>query len=301
MSGPRTFWHLEAAKRVPTASDVAPSKLHYYPARGFEVDVPVKDWYERYQRRSPLTGRDLDEFVDPRQTTYSKYVELQTERETYLDGVFEQIEQSDYDRTLPAPWLSVLDDVVPQLRYLFHGLQMAAAYVGQMAPGGRVTMAAAFQAADEMRRIQRLAYRMRQLQETVPGFGAASKAKWERDAAWQPLRRLVETLLVTYDWGEAIVALNLVVKPLVDRLFHDELALAAKTRGDFHLATILAALGQDCAWHRQWSEALLEVATRDAPEAKAAVADWTAKWRPLAVSACDAAAELFAGPGSVPS
>ena len=47
---------------------------------------------------------------------------------------------------------------------------MLAAYIGKMAPSSRITIAASFQAADEMRRVQRLAYRMRQLQVTHPEF-----------------------------------------------------------------------------------------------------------------------------------
>jgi hypothetical protein len=56
------------------------------------------------------------------------------------------------------------------LRFPGHGLQMLAAYIGKMAPSSGITMAASFQAADEMRRVQRLAYRMRQLQVTHPEF-----------------------------------------------------------------------------------------------------------------------------------
>jgi len=34
-----------------------------------------------------------------------------------------------------------------------------------------------------------------------------AKSLWENDPLWQPLRQFVERLLVTYDWGEAFVAL----------------------------------------------------------------------------------------------
>jgi Methane/Phenol/Toluene Hydroxylase len=39
------------------------------------------------------------------------------------------------------------------LRFPGHGLQMLAAYIGKMAPSSRITMAASFQAADEMRSV----------------------------------------------------------------------------------------------------------------------------------------------------
>jgi toluene monooxygenase system protein E len=80
-------------------------------------------------------------------------------------------------------------------------------------------VAATFQAGDEARRVERLAYRVREVQSAFPGFTSDSKSLWERDARWQPLRQFVERLLVTYDWGEAFVARNLVVKPMIDELF----------------------------------------------------------------------------------
>ena len=53
---------------------------------------------------------------------------------------------------------------------------MLAAYVGQMAPSGRITIACALQAADEMRRVHRLAYRMALLRRLRPDFGDAGQA-----------------------------------------------------------------------------------------------------------------------------
>jgi toluene monooxygenase system protein E len=88
-----------------------------------------------------------------------------------------------------------------------------------MAPTARITIAATFQAADEMRRVQRLAYRMRQLQVTHPEFGRTALQTWQDDPIWQPLREVIEALLVTWDWGEALVALQFVLKPAFDELF----------------------------------------------------------------------------------
>ena len=51
------------------------------------------------------------------------------------------------------------------------------------------------------------------------GFADVSKSLLENNLLWQPLRLFVERLLVTYDWGEAFVALNLVLKPMIDNLF----------------------------------------------------------------------------------
>jgi methane/phenol/toluene hydroxylase len=55
------------------------------------------------------------------------------------------------------PSRHVLSGLVAPFRYAGHEFQMIASYVGQMAPSGRIVITAALQAADEMRRIQKIA------------------------------------------------------------------------------------------------------------------------------------------------
>ena len=285
MTARRTYWHLEQARKKPSAYEIASSRLLYYPERGFEVQAPLAAWYAQYQHGSPLRCRDWDTFADPRQTTYASYVELQHRRETYVDGLFAAIDATGYDQRLAAAWLPALERVLAPLRYPCHGLQMAAAYVGHMAPSGRIAICAALQAGDEIRRVQRLAYRMRQLQETHPAFGADSKQLWQGDELWQPVRKLIETLLVAYDWGEAFAALQLVVKPAFDTLFVTQLGETAAAHGDEVLAKILLSLGEDCAWHRAWSDALVAHALADEPANVAVLRGWIARWREPALAA----------------
>ena len=75
----------------------------------------------------------------------------------------------------------------------------------------------------------------------------------EEDPRWQPLRQYVERLLVTYDWGEAFVALNLVLKPMIDDLFLKRTSDLALGQDDHLLGQILYSLGEDSDWHRRWS------------------------------------------------
>ena len=278
----RTYWHLEGARRVPTDYEIATSKLLWYVGRGFEVDVPLADWYRRHQTESALACDDWERFADPRETTYAKYVALQQAKEAHVDGLLRSIEEGDYDRKLDPAWVDTLERLLPPLRHLYHGLQMVAAYVGQMAPSGRITIVAALQAADEMRRVQRIAYRMALLRRLRPGFGDGGKQLWERDPAWQPLRKLVETLLVTYDWGEAFAALNLAVKPALDGFFLRDVADQARARGDYLLGEIFFSLGEDGAWHRAWAQALVEVAAAASAANRDRLDAWTRTWGAVA-------------------
>lgn len=289
----KTYSHLLDKRRMPTEYELVSSRLHYYVGRGFEVEVPMAPWYRQYQTDSPLRCGDWEQFSDPRQTTYSRYTQLQHSKEVFVDGLFQLVEDTAYDRTLPEAWCGHLARAVAPLRYPFHGFQMVAAYVGAMAPGGRITIAAALQAADERRRVERIAYRVRLLQREHPDFGADSRALWEHDPLWQPLREAVERLLVTWDWGEALTALNLCLKPLIDALFMCHVARTAREHGDYVLSELFHSLEEDCRWHRDWTTALVLVALRDRPENSEAISRWIESWSKLAWQAVMGFAPLF--------
>src|SRR6266704_5697323 len=175
-----------------------------------------------------------------------------------------------------ARWTSF---AIPKpFRYPGHALMMIAAYVAQMAPGGRIVVAAMFQAGVEARRVERLAYRVRQVQLAFPGFANDSKSLWENDPHWQPLRQFVERLLVTYDWGEAFVALNLVLKPMIDDLFLKRTSDLALGHDDHLLGQIFYSLNEDCQWHRQWTQALVQMAVEDTPANRQVIQSWFDKW-----------------------
>jgi toluene monooxygenase system protein E len=278
MSRQRTYWHLDHLGRVPSDYDIASTALLYHTARGFEVATPGAEWYRSHQQDwwSLLGG--CERFRDPRETTYTRYTELQKTQEAFVDGLLRSIEETSYDRELPRAWVTELEAWLPVLRYPCHGLQMLAGYVGQMASTSRVVIACCFQTGDEMRRIQRLAYRMRQLQDAQRGFGSDSKGAWQHAAPWQPLRALIERMLVTYEPGSAFVALNLVLKPTFDRLFMLEFAHLAEQSKDPLLGRILSSLGEDCLWHQNWSRALVRTALEDHTELADTLRPDLARW-----------------------
>jgi toluene monooxygenase system protein E len=290
----KTYWHLAAARRIPSDYEIATSKLLYHVDRGgFEVELPTSAFHARHQRGSPLSCERWDAFVDPRATTYTKYVNIERDRENFVGRLLVTIEESDHDRTLPAAWVDTLAAALSPLRFVCHGLQMAAAYVGHMAPSGRIAVAAAFQCGDEIRRVQRLAYRVAQLEHLRPGIAEAGRNVWQSSPTWQPLRRAIEKLLVTYDWGEAIVALNVCLKPVIDDVYMVRLASLAERAGDALDAQILRSLFEDCEWHRAWTRTLLDLTFVDRPANRDVVAGWTDSWNATARQVERAASETI--------
>ncbi|HVZ72484.1 MAG TPA: toluene monooxygenase [Polyangia bacterium] len=289
----RTYSHLADARRVPTEYEIGTSRLLYYGERGFEVDVPIAGWYARHQAGSRWHPIDWERFADPRETTYAAYTRAQAAKEAFVDGVLRTIDESPYDRELSPTARALLDRTIAPLRHVFHARQMIAAYVGSMAPSGRIAVAALFQAADELRRVHRFAYRLAQLRRVDAAFGAGARAAFEGAPAWQPLRRVLERLLVTWDWAEAFVALDLVLAPALDHLVFVGLPAIARARGDFLLGQIAASLDEDAQGHKQWVRALARLAHAESDVNRAATVDWIAAWAPEVDAAIEALAPLL--------
>lgn len=299
MTRRRTWWHLEGQSRWPSDYEIATSKLLWGPERGYAVRTPVTEWMDAHQRGRSFACRDWDAFRDPRETTYRKYIELQRNRETFVDGLLALADDGRDDAVLTSRWIGVLDRVFAPLRYPGHALQMVAAYVGSMAPGGRVVVACLLQSADEMRRVQRLAYRLKLLQRSHPRVGEDSRGVWERDPLWQPMRELVERLLVVRDFDEALVALALAVKPAFDELFMVRFAALAAAAGDLVLAQMFRSLDEDCRWHREWSSALFAMLAAEDGSNAARIAELREPWQARVTAATAPFDRLFGDIGDI--
>ena len=285
----RTYLCLEGARKKPTDYQVTSTALLYYPARGFEVETPVWQHYVAHQKNGQLRSSRWDEFEDPAQTTYSTYVAERRDQEAFLDRLLER-------PIVAVPKeLRPLIGLVSALRFPLHGMQMVAAYVGALAPSGRITITAAFQAADELRRIQRLCQWLTRSGVPTAELDALGREKWQQDAALQPLRRLVEKLLVTYDWGEALIALNGIIKPIFDRLWFEHVAGAAERHHDEILEKILSSLGDDGRWHEAWFINFSRLALESDAGNAEVLARVVGEYRPLATLAAQALLPAFEG------
>ncbi len=221
-------------------------------------DVHGNVWLKKYRDDIALKVDNWDEFRDPDQLTYGKYVRLQDEQEAYVDNLLEEYtERRPSDETLSSAALACLGSCLTPGRYLVHGQQMMAAYIQQIAASSYVANGASFQAADQLRRVQRIAYRTKQLDLAHPthGFGSNERGIWESDPLWQPMREATERLLVTFAWDEALIATNLVVKPICDDIFLRQFARVARSLDAGLDALIADNLYRDTERHQRFATA----------------------------------------------
>lgn len=298
---PKTWSLLGDVKRRPSAYEATAAKFNYHFRREpapFEMDpqAPFNRFYLANREGSAFNVDDWEGFRDPAKLTYADYVMLQHDRETYVDLLTDHHEAAESVAALDPGWVATLRELFVPLRFPLHVLQMTGLYVGQMAPAAYVINCANFQAADELRRIQRIAYHTRALADAHGddlADTATARDPWLSGDAWQPLREVLERLLAVRDWGEAFVALNVAVKPGLDAVVNQQLSELAARNGDEYLSLLMAEFQLDSERSRNWTSALLRYAVGRDPSITDVVAGWLETWQPRASAAIEGLAPIF--------
>ncbi len=297
----RTWSAFGDIHRVPSEYEIVTHELNYTVrkrrAAAFELNptTPGNMWYLTYRDKSPVQVPEWNDFRDPDEMTYRKYVTTQDEQESVVKGVLDQYDSTAHDRDITAHWLDTLAHLLIPARYPVHGLQMTQAYLGTIAPSSYITNCAAFSAGDLLRRGSLIAYRTRQLQLARPEAHVLSEARrvWEADLGWQPARKALETALIAYDWAECLTAVNLVLRPALDEVLLGQLANVARKNNDDLTWLLLMNLVKDSARATRWSCALARFAIEKNPDNAASFVRWVKKWRPRAEDAAGGLATLL--------
>lgn len=292
--GLKTWSALAGARKRPSEYEIVTYKLHYRtrnPEAPYEQDPDTRmnRWYKRYVFGSPLQHPDWDAFRDPDQLTYRAYTTMQDGQEQFVDELLNDHDANGHDLGLSSDWLDTLEKLYTPARYLMAALQMGSAYIVQMAPASTITNCAVFQEADAFRWLSRIAYRTKELSNHHPhrGFNKTERANWEKAPEWQGFRKLMECALATYDWGENVIALNVVAARSIDEAFVRQLGKAARANGDTLTAMMADNHFKDCERSRRWTAALVKMALeRDAN--RAVIGKWLDKWVPVGDAAISA-------------
>ena len=289
-----TWSHLAARRRKPSEYEIVSTNLHYNnrdPNAPYELDPDMfmNEWYKKNTFATMLKHQDWNAFRDPDEVVYRTYNMMQDGQETYVFGLFDQFNQREHDKSLESQWVDTLTWLYTPARYLFHTIQMASAYVGQVSPASTITNCNYFQMADSLRWLSHTAYRTKELSITFPdkGFGERERQYWENHPGWQGFRELMEKTLTIWDWGEAIIVLNLVAKPAIAESVLGKLGESARHNGDILLGLITDAQLIDAARHRRWISAFVRMAS-ETPGNPEIIQEWIAKWEPLADKAIEA-------------
>jgi toluene monooxygenase system protein E len=297
----RTFSAFGEVRRMPSDYEIVTHQQNWTLRQNrqapFEQNPssPANLWFLTYRDRSPLQASDWDAFRDPDALTYRSYVTLQSDAEVTLQGALQAHAQSRTDAALSDGAVALLARSFTPARYLWHGMQQVQAYIGYLAPSSYITNAAGFATADLLRRVTTIAYRTRELQINRPesSIGTAERALWQDDPGWQSARRAIEYALVSYDWGEAFTALNLVLGPTLDDVLLTQLGAAARAGGDDLTWMLTSYLAADSRRREKWSRALADLLVAQRPQNRDVLARWIERWSVRADEAAYGLGELI--------
>lgn len=295
----KTPWSLWNERRVPSEYEAVTYKFHNHfrkePAP-FELseDWTINKFYIQNRESSPFVAavKDWEKYRDPRAYTYRRYIEEQKDREVYCDNLIDEFESKEHYKSLAPEYLDFLRDNYLPVRFPGHGMQMSAAYLGQMAPSAFVTNTFYFQMGNEMRRVQRQAYlaQVLSMDNERPDLADSDLARktWTEAPQWQGLRELIEKQLCAYDFGEAFASRQLVLRPLFDLAYNHEIARIAEANNDGLLAMLHDDFCQyDEAYAVETTKALVAYATENGEGNADLLRSHMEKWLPLAVKAAE--------------
>jgi len=303
----RTWSSFGDIRRKPTEYEIVSHDLNYTTRADRHAPLesnptsPMNMWLSTYRDRSPLQVDDWHAYRDPDRLTYRAYTTGQAEAEHTAATLLDEYSEAGHDAGLSTDWLAALGALFCPLRFPYHGIQQIQAYIGLVSPTSYLTNAASFAAADCFRVVNLAAYRTTELSQTHPdaGFGTDEREHWQGGAAWQPLRRAIETAMIAYDFGEALTATNLVIRPAVESVLFESLGEVARANEDDLTWLLLKSLGDDGERAGRWSAEVARFGVAANADNVAVFAKWVSRWRPRAVDAAAALAEAVAAvPGS---
>ncbi|WCN39501.1 hypothetical protein [Aneurinibacillus uraniidurans] len=293
----QTYKYMSGLKvKRPTTYDEATYNLqpyenfHYRPI--WNPDIQIYD-----ENITKLVCTDWEQFRDPARLYYATYCYDRAELQTRIKGQFNACERLGVFRTMDDSFVRTVSEFFPVLRHLFFGESVVYMYVGRFSVGTAIEQCATYQSFDLLGSAQLITKICAELESRNPAILSAGKQKWLEDEKFQPLRALTEKLMVTWDWGEAVVAVNLLLNLIVYPLFFEEMSESALENGGAGYAMFSEFFWHMFDYERNWAAALMKMLIADTPANQAVIQSFVDEWLPQVIAAIKPILPIFAMPG----
>ncbi|HWD66313.1 MAG TPA: 2Fe-2S iron-sulfur cluster-binding protein, partial [Solirubrobacteraceae bacterium] len=229
-------WFEPAGSRATLYEDVTvdtqPS-VHRHLTRGWPVSF--EDGRGTWDDDSTaLRSRDWFAFRDPGEHWERSFYQAGNAAEQQIDGALRAAAQEGLLSDFDPDWVKFLHGFLQIPAFVNHGIWLATATIARACLSDTVAHCVCLQAAMKQRAAQSFVLYAMDLEPHLGSFSIedARRAFMGRPE-WQPARRYLEKLAATEDWGEVIVAANLVFEPVVGTLLRREIGTRlAAARGD---------------------------------------------------------------------
>lgn len=288
-----TYKYMSGLKvKRPTTYDEATYNLepkenfHYRPI--WNPDIKIFD-----ESLTKVKCEDWEQFRDPAKFYYATYCYNRAEYQSRIKGQFEASDRYGWFENMDPAFVDTIREFLPALRHLVFGQSVAFMYVGRAAVGTAIEQCATYQCYDELGTAQLLTRICTQVEEQCPTILQDGKQKWMEDEKFQKLRALIERLMVTWDWAEALVATNLVLDIILYPLFFEEMTAVATENKAFAYTAFSQFFMEMLEYERNWAAALVKMLLADRPENKETIQSYVNKWLPEVIEAIEPTLTLF--------
>lgn len=293
----RTFDHIEAKlgdKKSPTRYQEAVWGLQ--PQVNFHYRPTWDSSHELYDpSRTAIVMEDFDDLVDPRQYYYGAWTIQRGKQQDSQEKNFEFVEKRRLLDTLDEAVREKIRTLVLPLRHVAWGANTNNSYISAYGYGAPVTSACAMHMMDQLGVAQYISRIGLLLENNEPAALEAAKTAWMDDPMWQPLRALVEELMVTRDWFELFVVQNLLldgtVHPLVFNRFESELV----AQGGAMFSMLSEFMIDWYAESGRWIDATVKRAASESDANREQLESWIRAWMPRVQGAVQPLAEYAFG------
>lgn len=233
----------------------ARENFHYRP-----LWDPSHELYDEGYSKLRLT--DPYSFLDPRQYYYFPYVAARAKLHEDFGQTLGYLAERGLIDKLPEAWRHLLTQAVVPMRHYEQGAQLLESAGTRFAYGTSISQCCSFAAFDRIGNAQILSRVGLALTEDGASL-ATGKQAWMEDDSFQPLRKLLEFVLIEPDWAEGVVVLALLDAQIYPLLYRhlDEAALLNGAGAYSLIAQHLATWYQD---DKKWFTALVKCWLEDA-------------------------------------
>lgn len=278
------FGDQPASRYLEATLDIEPREnFHYRPT--WAQDRELYD--ERY---SALRLTDPYNYTDPRQYYYTPYVTNRAALHDAFGKTLAYLEERELLARMPEAWRAVLASVVVPLRHYESGAQLVTVAGARFAYGTSLEQCCTFAAFDRIGNAQMLSRVGIALGVGTADILTTAKQEWLDSDHLQPLRRLVEEIMIVDDWAEGVLAVD-IIDSLIYPLLYTGLDERALLEGAGAYSLFAQHLSTWFTDQRRWLDALV-VAWREDPDNgesnRAHLDRIDSTWRPRAQEAVGA-------------
>jgi phenol hydroxylase P1 protein len=251
---------------------------------------PEKQLYD--PSRTAIVMADFDDLIDPRQYYYGTWTIQRGKQQDSQEKNFSFVESRGLLEQLDRRWTEKIHKLVVPLRHVAWGANTNNSYIAAYGFGAPITSAAAMHMMDHLGIAQYLTRTGLILGDNSEQVLDQAKALWMDDPAWQPMRELVETAMVTKDWFELFILQNLLIDGTLHPLIFGKFdALVSQNGGAAFSMTNEFTI----EWFREssrWVDAVIKIALQESDANKAHFEQWVAQWLPRVRAAIEPLSEI---------